>query len=127
MPSTTAEPSAPPTPWANRLATSISGLFATPANTDASVKTVTPARNTLLAPIRSPSRPANRSRPPKATRKAFTTQGSPVGLNPRSRWMVGSATFTTVPSRITMSWVADSTVRASQRLPACPAGAASIP
>ena len=50
---------APPKPWMKRAAISIHWLVATPHAAEASVNTVTPARNTRRRPIRSPRRPKN--------------------------------------------------------------------
>lgn len=68
MPRTTAEASAPPTPWANRPPISSGWLSASPQSSEAAVKTDRPARKTRLLPIRSPNRPESRSRPAKAIR-----------------------------------------------------------
>ena len=66
MPSTTAALIAPPMPWTKRAATSQPWLWAVPQSTEALVKRIRPARNTVRRPIRSPRRPASSSRPPKA-------------------------------------------------------------
>ncbi len=68
MPRLTAEAIALPMPWRKRAAISTAGEVATPASSEAAVKTVVPARNMRLRPIRSPSRPASRSRLPNAMR-----------------------------------------------------------
>nr|BFE84407.1 hypothetical protein GCM10020093_070080 [Planobispora longispora] len=68
MPSTTAEAMALPTPCRNRAAISRPGPVAAPASSEAAVKTTFPARNIFRRPIRSPSRPARSSSPPKAIR-----------------------------------------------------------
>ncbi len=65
--------------------------------------------NTLLRPRMSPKRPASSSRPPKAIRYAFTTHARLDWENPRSSWIVGSATFTTVTSSTIISIPAHST------------------
>jgi hypothetical protein len=67
-PRITAEVSAPPMPCANRAPISISWLWASPHTIEATVNRASPARKTLRRPARSPSRPANNSRPPKAIR-----------------------------------------------------------
>jgi len=115
MPRLTAEAMAPPAPWANRAAISIGWLTANPHSSEAAVNTTRPDRKTRLPPIRSPSRPASSSRPPNAIRYAFTTQASPEAEKPRSRWIVGRATVTIVPSRMIIIIAAQSTVSASQR------------
>ena len=71
------------------------------------MKSASPATKTLRVPTRSPSRPAGSSSRAKATKKPLTTHASPVSVKPRSVRIVGSATFTIVPSRITISWVAE--------------------
>ncbi|GAA3857481.1 hypothetical protein GCM10022227_13610 [Streptomyces sedi] len=45
----------------------------------------------------------------------LTTQARPDEENPRSRWMDGNATFTMVPSRMTINCPAQSTASADQR------------
>jgi hypothetical protein len=109
MPRTTAEVIAPPIPCTNRPITSISWPCASPQNSDAAVKRTRPARKTVRRPIRSPKRPASSSRPPKAIRYAFTTQARLDWEKPRSSWIVGSATFTTVTSRTIISTPVHST------------------
>src|SRR3954471_16961878 len=98
-----------------RAATSVSWLHATPHSSDASVKTPRPAMRTRLRPSRSPKRPESSSRPPKAMRYALTTQARLDWLKPRSSWIDGRATFTTVTSRTIMSMPTHSTYRAIQR------------
>jgi hypothetical protein len=73
------------------------------------MKTASPARKTRLPPARSPSRPASSSRPPNAIRYAFITQASVDWEKPRSFWIAGSATFTTVASRTIISMPAQRT------------------
>ena len=67
------------------------------------VKTATPPRNSRRRPNTSPSRPPSSSRPPKARVKALSTQESEAGPKPRSASILGSATFTTVASRMNIS------------------------
>ncbi len=55
---------ASPAPCTNRLETSIAGATAAPHATEASAKTLTPARNSRRRPKRSASRPPSSSRPP---------------------------------------------------------------
>jgi hypothetical protein len=109
MPRITADVMAPPTPCRNRAPTSIHWLLATPQSNDATVNTANPATNTVRRPTRSPRRPASRSRPPKAIRYALTTQARLALENPRSSWIDGSATFTTVTSSTIMSMPTHST------------------
>ena len=68
IPSVTADAAAPPAPCRKRAPISIAWLCANPHKSDATVKTASPARKTRRWPIRSPSRPARSSRPPKAIR-----------------------------------------------------------
>lgn len=68
MPRPTAEAMALPSPWRKRAAIRTPGEAAKAASTEAPVKTVVPARNIRLRPIRSPSRPMRSSRLPKAIR-----------------------------------------------------------
>ena len=68
MPRITAEVSAPPAPWANRAAISMTWLVASPHSSEATVKTPRPARKTFRRPARSPSRPASSSSPANAIR-----------------------------------------------------------
>ena len=103
IPSTTAEVSAPPAPWMKRAPISISWLCAVAHSSDAAEKIATPIRNTRLRPMRSPSRPASRSRPPNAIRYALTTHARLLCEKPRSCWMEGSATFTIVASSTIIS------------------------
>ena len=116
IPRITAEVIAPPTPCTKRAAISSSWLWATPQASEAVVKTARPTRNIRRRPIRSPSRPASRRRPPNAIRYAFTTQARSDCEKPRSVWIDGSATFTIVASRMIMSIPTQSTTSAIQRV-----------
>jgi hypothetical protein len=98
-----------------RAAISMPWLWASPQASDAKVKIARPVMNTRLRPIRSPSRPASSSRPPKLIRYAFTTQARLDCEKPRSVWIEGSATFTTVTSSTIISIPTHSTISASQR------------
>lgn len=115
MPRITAEASAPPTPCRNRPAISTSALPAVPHSKDAAVNRPSPARKTRLLPIRSPIRPASRSSPAKAIRYEFITHARPAWENPRSLWIVGNATVTTVPSRMIINCMTHNTSRAFVR------------
>src|SRR4051794_4186063 len=115
MPRMTAEVSAPPTPCTKRAAISTAWLSARAQANDAEVKTANPIRKTRRWPTRSPTRPASRSRPPNAIRYALTTHARLLWEKPRSSWIDGSATFTTVASRTIISMPAHSTYSASQR------------
>jgi hypothetical protein len=115
IPRMTAEVIAPPTPWMNLAATSTSWLWASPQASEAMVNTTRPARKTLRREVRSPSRPASSSRPPNAIKYALTTQASPAWENPRSAWIAGRATLTTVASRTIINMPVQSTASAAQR------------
>lgn len=73
------------------------------------VNTARPDRNIVRRPMRSPIRPAKSSNPPKAIMYALTTHARFEPVKPRSSWIVGSATFTTVPSSTIMSMPVHST------------------
>src|SRR5215204_2865217 len=103
-------------PCRNRAPISISWFWASPHSSEATVNTARPVRNMWRRPIRSPSRPARSSSPPKAIRYAFTTQARLDCEKPRSLWIEGSATVTIVPSRMIMSIPAQSTTSARQRV-----------
>ena len=79
------------------------------------MKIARPTRKTRRWPIRSPSRPESNSSPPKAIRYALTTQARLDCENPRSFWIVGSATLTIVASSTIISIPPHSTYSASQR------------
>src|SRR3954454_21637278 len=102
-------------PWMKRAATSVSCDHAMPHSSEATVKTPRPAISTLLRPSRSPNRPESSSRPPKAMRYALTTHARLDCEKPRSSWIDGSATFTTVTSSTIISIPAQRTYRAIQR------------
>ncbi len=68
MATITDEENAPPMPCTKRATTSWAWLSADPQAMDARVKRATPARNTFLRPMRSPSRPAMSRKLPKEMR-----------------------------------------------------------
>jgi hypothetical protein len=109
MPRITADVIAPPIPWMNLATTSTSWLCATPHRIDATVKTPRPAMKTVLRPRMSPNRPDNRSRPPNEIMYALTTQARLACEKPRSSWIDGRATLTTVTSRTIISIPTQST------------------
>ena len=115
-PSTTADVIAPPAPWRNRAATSHACDCARPHSSDAPLNTTSPARKIVRREMRSPIRPASISRPPNAIRYALTTQARSELEYPRSSWIDGSATFTTVTSSTIISIPTQSTTSAAQRL-----------
>ncbi len=87
------------------------------------MNTASPVMKIVLRPIRSPIRPASSNRPPNAIRYAFITQARLDCEKPRSSWIAGSATFTTVASRMIMSIPTQRTTSAIQRLGSASAGA----
>src|SRR4051812_31241683 len=109
----TAEVAAPPTPWRNRAASSISRVAASPHNADASVNTTRPDMKTPRRDTRSPSRPASSSRLPNGIRYALTTHACPDREKPSSSWIAGRATFTIVTSRMIINMPAQSTISAN--------------
>ena len=68
IPSVTAEASAPPAPWTNRAAISISCDCDSAHRSEAPVNTARPIMKIRRWPSRSPSRPASSSEPPNAIR-----------------------------------------------------------
>src|SRR6204780_4688445 len=125
MPKMTAEVSAPPTPCTKRAATSTSWLCAKPHASEARVNPPKPVMKIVFLPIKSPKRPASRSRPPKAIRYALITHARLDCVKPRSVWIEGNATFTTVASSTIISMPTHSTYKAIQRLRSlicCPPG-----
>ena len=95
--------SAPPRPWSPRQRIRSSELGASPLSSDATVKTTTPTRNTLLRPMRSPARPPSSRKPPKTSVYELTIHCRSASDISRSAWIDGSATFTIVASRMTMN------------------------
>jgi hypothetical protein len=65
-------------------------------------KRTMPRRNSRRAPNRSPSDPPTRSSEPSVSRYASTTHCWSASPPPRSSWIAGSATLTTLPSTKTM-------------------------
>ncbi|CAM5513593.1 hypothetical protein SFUMM280S_09982 [Streptomyces fumanus] len=111
----TEDVTAPPTPWRKRAPSSIAGFCARPHSSEAAVNRTRPVTKTRLRPKRSPKRPASSRNPPNGIRYAFTTQPRPDADRPRLSCMAGSATFTMVPSRMTINWPAQRIARASRR------------
>src|SRR5580704_7423904 len=77
-------------------------LGATAAANDATPKNETPSAKILRSPNRSPSEPPTRISEPSVNRYPLTTHCCAASPPPSARWIVGSATFTTVPSSITI-------------------------
>jgi len=79
---------------------------------DASANTASEPMKTLRRPSKSPLRPPSSSRAPNVNAYPFTTQAMPLMLKPRPLWIEGSATFTIVVSRTTISCTAASSTSA---------------
>ena len=92
---------APATPWSARAATSSSIVGASAQNMEVTPKPATPRANTRRSPKMSPSEPPIRSSEPSVRRYAFEVHCWPASPPPRSSWIAGSATFTTVESTVT--------------------------
>ena len=99
----------PPTPWSTRNATSSPRLVAVPHSADAIVNTTIAASSTRLPPRRSPSQPEAGMNTARLTRNPIEMLSTAVGLTPKSRPMVGSATLTIVTSMIDMNMAATKT------------------
>jgi len=77
-----------------------------------------PARPVMKTHLRlnmSPIRPPSSSRPPNARAYEVTIHWRPLSGNPSACWADGSAMFTMVASRTTMSWAIATMTRTSQR------------
>ena len=114
MPRITAEAIAPPTPCTKRAAISIAAVCAAPHSSEARVKTQPGEEDALAAdqvaePARQQQQAAERDQ------VGVDHPGQADREKPRSLWIVGSATFTIVWSRMIISIPAQSTTRASQR------------
>ena len=90
---------AAPTPWTTRPAISISGPLAAPERTEPAAKITIPT-GTPACDDMSPSRPALITRIAIVNRYPFIIHCRASGVAPRSRWMTGSASATTVESSI---------------------------
>src|SRR6266446_923496 len=89
---------AAPKPWSARAITSWWMFGARPQPTEATAKTVTPTRNILLRPNRSPNEPPTRINAPRNNPYASTTHWMSMTVPPRLLCSAGKATFTTVLS-----------------------------
>ena len=96
--SDTANMTPPPTPCTARAAMSTPASFAIPQPNDATVNSTRPIVNTSRRPKRSASDPAASTVVASVSAYASTTHCNCAKLASRSRWMSGSATFTTVMS-----------------------------
>ncbi len=95
--------SAPNAPWAAREITSMSKPVAAPPTIEATAKPTSPTMNARLRPNRSDIRPPSSSRLPKASAYAVMTHCRCGSVKPRSACADGSAMFTMVLSRTTIS------------------------
>ena len=81
---------------------SVSTVGATAHRSEATPKALTPSSNTRRSPNTSPSEPPTRISEPSVNRYAFAIHCCAANPPPSARWMVGSATFTTVLSSSAM-------------------------
>src|SRR3954469_7990707 len=102
---------APPRPWSPRATSSVPSDSETPQSSDAPENTAMPAMNSRRRPSASASRPPSSRKPPKISVYAFSTHDRLCSENARLRWIVGSATFTTVASSTTMNCAAATSTR----------------
>ncbi len=109
------EAMAAPAPCRARHATSHEGTAASPPSREAVANRAMPTRNVRRCPNMSPARPPSSNSPPNASAYAVTTHCRPVDENARPCWISGSAMFTMVESRTTISWAAAMTVRTRPR------------
>jgi hypothetical protein len=93
---------APATPWSARNAISSPIEGATAHSREHTPKPATPRLNTRRSPKMSPSDPPSRISEPRVNRYALLTHCWPARPPPRLRWIDGSATLTTLLSRIAM-------------------------
>ncbi len=111
--------SAPKTPCSARAPTSTPNDPAMPPIAEATAKPARPTMKVHLRPNRSPRRPPNSSRLPKASAYAVMIHWRESLEKPSSCWADGSAMFTIVASSTTMSWAMPMTARISQRFSWC--------
>src|SRR5260370_28661654 len=107
---------AAPAPCTTRAMISHVELVASPPAKEPAANSRTPPTNIRRRPNRSPARPPSSSRPPNASEYALTTHSRSVELNRSARWIEGSATFTMVVSRTTISCANAITISATPRL-----------
>ncbi len=112
---------APNAPWAPRAITRIANPVAAPPSAEAAAKPSRPMISIRRWPTRSDSRPPSSSSPPKASEYAVTTHCRSALENASARWAEGSAMFTIVASRTTISWASPTTARTHQRRAGPPA------
>src|SRR5207253_5827986 len=94
--------SAPETPCRPRATINPAPEVETAQRIDVTPKAVTPSAKMRLPPKRSPSEPPTRMSAPSVSRYASTTHCWRASPPPRSRWIAGRATLTTLPSTKTM-------------------------
>src|SRR3954451_12825832 len=94
---------AAPMPCSARPATSQSCVGARPMRALDPANMITPVRKTRRRPKMSPRRPPVTSSTANVSVYALTVHSRLLRLAPRSRWMLGSATFTTVLSSMIMN------------------------
>ena len=109
------EMNAAPRPCSARQPISIPEDCARPLSSDATVKTTSPNRNRRLRPSRSPARPPSSRKPPNTSVYALMIHCRLASESPRSFWIDGSATFTTVASSTTMNCAKHTSTSTTQR------------
>ena len=97
---------AAPAPCANRDTTSISDTGESPAVSDVTPKTASPASSTRRWPARSPTRPPRSRSEPKVSAYPVTIHCKFAGAKCSSRLMVGSAMLTMLESSCSTNWAA---------------------
>ena len=102
-------------PWQARAVTSMVKLTEAPPMADTPAKPTSPVKNVTLRPSRSDSLPPSSSRLPNARLYAVTTHCRSTVVKPSARCADGSAMFTIVRSRTTISCARPITPRISQR------------
>src|SRR3954451_7050788 len=102
---------APPRPWSPRATRSVPSDREIPHSSDAAANRAMPIMNRRRRPSVSARRPPRRRKPPKISVYAFSTHDRLCSENPTLRWIVGSATFTTVASSTTMNCAAATSTR----------------
>lgn len=106
---------APPTAWTMRKTMSQFRLGASEHSREPAVKATRPATNTLRRPIRSAVEPASISSEARTRVYASMLHWSPATEASRSRRIEGSATLSTVLSRLTISRLMQQIARTSMR------------
>src|ERR1019366_1730556 len=120
--STAGEAIAPPAPCTARAASSHAAEVARPPASEAAVNSTIPAMKTRRRPRMSPARPPSSSRPPNVSVYALSTQDKLGAEKCSPRAMLGKAMFTTVMSRMIMSWAPSTRASAMPLVSGCRAG-----